>query len=402
MLDRRSRLPAAIALIASVLGLVFASYSTLDYAAHLDRRLHDVHCSFIPGAPATSDAEACRAAMYSPYSALMREDYWGGIPISLFALGAFTFFFGFSVYLLVANGRAPRRAVTFFAAASLTPLLVSALMFTISVTQIGTLCKTCVGLYIASFLLAVGGLLGLATLREQPAAEPRPSVGMGLPLVWLVALGLITLVPAVVYAGSVPDHDKYLAQCGILKQQPTENDALLKLRTSRPVQTAILFEDPLCPTCKAFHHRLVHEGAFDKMNAQLSLFPLDSECNWMLDSPLHPGACIVSKAVICGGDAARDVLEWSYDEQERLTEAGKAGADALRAVIERRWGSAMLKCIDDRRTTVRLNKNLHFAVANAIPVSTPQMYLGQRRVCDEDTDIGLRYTLARLAPEVLR
>jgi hypothetical protein len=62
----------------------------------------------------------------------------------------------------------------------------------------------------------------------------------------------------------------------------------------------------------------------------------------------------------------------------------------------------MIKCIDDRRTLVRLNKNLHFAVANAIPVSTPQMYLGQRRVCDEDTDLGLRYTLSRLAPEVLR
>jgi hypothetical protein len=30
------------------------------------------------------------------------------------------------------------------------------------------------------------------------------------------------------------------------------------------------------------------------------------------------------------------------------------------------------------------------------------MYLGKQRVCDEDTDIGLRFTLARLAPEVLR
>ncbi|MEO8905282.1 MAG: hypothetical protein ABI627_27505, partial [Polyangiaceae bacterium] len=85
----KSKLPAALALVASLLGLLFASNSTLDYAKHLDRRLHDVHCSFIPGAPATSEAEACRVAMYSPYSALFKEHYWGGIPISLFALGAF-------------------------------------------------------------------------------------------------------------------------------------------------------------------------------------------------------------------------------------------------------------------------------------------------------------------------
>jgi hypothetical protein len=29
------------------------------------------------------------------------------------------------------------------------------------------------------------------------------------------------------------------------------------------------------------------------------------------------------------------------------------------------------------------------------------MFLGDRRICDEDTDLGLRYTFAQLAPEVL-
>src|SRR5215204_2097065 len=101
MFGPSSRFPAALALAGAVFGLVFAVYSTLDYAQHLDRRLHDVHCSFIPGAPATSEAEACRAAMYSPYSALFKDSLWGGVPISLFALGAFTFFAGFALYLLL-------------------------------------------------------------------------------------------------------------------------------------------------------------------------------------------------------------------------------------------------------------------------------------------------------------
>jgi uncharacterized membrane protein len=416
MLGPNSRFPALLALIGSVLGLVFASYSTFDYAQHLDRRLHDVHCSFIPGAPATSEAEACRAAMYSPYSALLREQYWGGIPISLFALGAFTFFAGFSLYLLVAGGRAPRKAVGFFALVSVTPLLVSIVMLTISLTRIGSLCKTCVGIYAASFLLALGGVMGLATLRggveRQPVGpydmrmEPgelqRLPMSWAFPPVWLVALLFATLVPALVYANTVPDHRAYLTRCGEIKQPVEQHNALVKLKTPRSRTPAIFFEDPLCPTCKAFHQRLVGEDVFDKLDIQLALFPLDNTCNWMLDQPLHPGACTVSKLVLCAGDRAREVLDWAYEEQEYLTRAGKAGEPTLKAAIEKRWGAAVISCLDARETNVKLNYHLHFASDNAVPVSTPQVYLGKRRVCDEDTDIGLRYTLAQLAPEVLR
>ena len=56
------------------------------------------------------------------------------------------------------------------------------------------------------------------------------------------------------------------------------------------------------PDLRAFHERLVTEDVFEKLEIDLVMFPLDSECNWMLDTPLHPGACVVSKAVICGED----------------------------------------------------------------------------------------------------
>jgi hypothetical protein len=398
MLGPNSRLPGTLALIGSLLGLLFASYSTMDYAEHLDRGLHDVHCSIIPGAPATSEAEACRAAMYSAYSALFRESLWGGIPISLFAMGAFAFLAGFSLYLLVSADTAPKSAVVYFAAVSVTPLLVSLVMLTISVTKLGHLCKTCVGIYISSFLVAAGGLSGLLTLK----GETRPSVGPLLPFAWLAALGLVTLMPSVVYATSVPDQKPYLAKCGSLKQPKMTAGAPLRIRGSRAVQPVLFFEDPLCPTCRAFHERLLTEDVFERLDVELVMFPLDSECNWMLDTPLHPGACIVSKAVLCGGDRTRQVLEWAYEEQVFLGRAGKAGANVLRAAIKQKWGEELLRCVDERKTDVLLNQHLHFASDNGIPVSTPQMYLGTRRVCDEDTDMGLRFTLAELAPEVLK
>lgn len=398
MLAPSSRLPSTLALLGSLLGLLFASYSTMDYAEHLDRGLHDVHCSFIPGAAPTGEAEACRAAMYSPYSALFREAMWGGIPISLFALGAFAFLGGFALYLWLASGRAPRVALGFFAGVGITPLLISLLMLTISVTKLGHLCKTCVGIYIASFLLAIGAVLGLFTLK----GESRPKLGFLFPVGWLAALGLTTLIPAAVYASTVPDQRPYLSKCGQLKQPKMSVGTPLKIHGSRAVQPVLFFEDPLCPTCRAFHERLLDEGVFERLDVDLVLFPLDNECNWMLDTALHPGACIVSKAVLCGADRTRQILEWAYAEQVYLTRAGKAGANVLRAAIKQRWGDELLKCVDDRKTDVLLNQHLHFASDNGIPVSTPQMYLGQKRVCDEDTDLGLRFALSVLAPEVLK
>ncbi len=337
--------------------------------------------------------------MYSPFSALLKDQYWGGIPISLFGLGAFCFFTAFALYLLLAGERASRRTLGFFAVVGSTPLLVSLLMLTISLTQLGQLCKTCVGIYLASALLAFGAVTAWLSARGDSA---RPPLSFALVPVWLVALGVTTLAPAVVYAATAPDQRPYLTQCGELKVTKIKGDSPVKIHGTRPVQPTLLFEDPLCPTCKAFHDRLVTENVIEKLDIDLVLFPLDSACNWMLDQPLHPGACIVSKAVLCGEGNSRQVLEWAYAEQEYLTRAGKAGEGVLRAAIKQRWGESLLRCVDDKKTDVRLNNHLHFASENNIPVSTPQMYLGKRRVCDEDTDLGLRFTLSQLAPEVLK
>jgi vitamin K epoxide reductase family protein len=337
--------------------------------------------------------------MYSAYSAILRGRYWGGIPISLLALGAFSFFLGFSIYLFFAADAASRKALAFFAISAMTPLAVSMAMFYISLTKVGSLCKTCVGIYLSSALLAAAALLAYRSLQNPMVA--RPAGKWGPAFLWLFALAVSTLLPSWAYAGAVPDQRPYLRSCGKLEKPAEAHNALMRMRTTLSVRSAILFEDPLCPTCRAFHQRMIAEGIFDRLDVQLALFPLDSDCNWMLTSALHPGACLVSKAVICGIDQARHVLEWAYDQQDELVKAAKGGDAQLRAMISRRWGAQMLSCIDSAPTKLKLNHQLHFAADNSIPVSTPQMYLGDLKVCDEDTDLGLRYTLGELAPEVV-
>jgi hypothetical protein len=339
--------------------------------------------------------------MYSPYSAIMRDSLWGGIPISIFAIGAFVFFASFALYLLTAGPKASRVNVQMFAAVSATPLLVSVVMFTISLTKLGTLCKTCVGTYIASALLAAGGLLELRQLGPFTGATPRPEGKPIMSAFWVFALGIVTLLPTLVYAATAPDQRPYLGKCGELKK--AEEPSLIKFRGARAVQPALLFEDPLCPTCKALHERLVGEGVFDRLDITLSLFPLDNSCNWMLaDQSLHPGACLVSRALICSKGQELKFLEWAFAEQSALTTAGKQGDAALKSLIAQRWGQSIIACADSRDAKTTLNKNLHFAAENNVPVSTPQVFLGKRRLCDEDTDLGLRFTLKQLAPEVLQ
>jgi len=219
------------------------------------------------------------------------------------------------------------------------------------------------------------------------------------PVGLLAALGVASGLPAVVYAASLPDYTSKIVACGKLAVSPEGKTELVKITTTNPKQAALTFEDPLCPTCKAFHKRLVGEGIYENLDLQVAVFPLDSECNWMLQRPMHPGACVLARAVLCADKdgKARSVLEWSYDNQEELAAAGKADVADLRARVKKKFPE-LDACIDTKETKDRLDKILRFAVDNKVRVSTPQLFLGETRVCDEDTDMGLSYTLRRLAP----
>jgi uncharacterized membrane protein len=428
----RERWPAALALVGAALGLIFGGLSSLDYVQHLDRQVHDVHCSYVPGlgAGATPD-NACRVAMYSPYSALFRDQFWGGVPIALFAVGAFGFFAAFALYLLLAGRHAPRKAQIFLAVFSLSPVAVSILMGTIAALKLGHFCKTCVGIYASSAILAVAAIAGLFTDRAappRPAAPPpfrggvsptlvddptstvrdpetwedkwgRPPGSWVLIPAWALALGIFSSIPASLYVSALPSYSSYIGACGKLEKPAEAEKALIHITLPGAKQPATLFADPLCPTCKAFHQRLASEGLLDKLDLTLVLFPLDSDCNWMLDRAVHPGSCVVSKAILCSEHKALSVLEWSYDHQEAILEAAKAGAGIVnvRAMIRERW-PGLDACIDSKETKLRLDKTLRYIVQNHLPVSTPQMFLGETRLCDEDTDMGLAYTMRRLAP----
>lgn len=406
----------ALMTLGSLGGLAFAWSSTLDYSRHLDRQVHDLRCGFVPGVAAAPGAdEGCRAAIYSPYAALMRDKIWGGIPISLFAVGTFSFFAAFSLYLLLSGRNASKTAVKTGGFLAIGPFLVSILMAYLSATRLGTFCKTCMGIYFSSTALFIGGLLGLLALSRETSSTgegdgPAPRLfgnGMLVPA-WLALAAMCALGPAVAYGKSVANHDDKIASCGKLPKPIGEKSDLgMKVTLTRasaagPKTPITLMVDPLCPSCRALHRRLEAEGFLEQMETTLVLFPLDSSCNWMVDRDVHPGACQVAKAMICAQpkNQAVQVLEWAYDQQELLISTAKTqGAKAIDGYIEGSF-PGLAACMKEKATTKKLDDMLRFAVDNRLPVSTPQLFLGDVHMCDEDTDMGLVYSLKKLAPQL--
>ena len=330
----------------------------------------------------------------------------------------YAFFCAFCLAVLVAGLRATQRSYQFLAVTSLGPLLVSILMGVIAATKLGSFCKTCVGLYASSVLLTVGAVWAWLSIRKlhtffAPApgaaggtdATPEGVLPPGHPALfvgWLAALGVSVLLPALVYVSSLPDYRGKLVGCGKLAEPADPTKAMVKMATAHPKRSVVIFVDPLCPTCKALHERLIAEGVLENLDVSLALFPLDESCNWMVDRSVHPGACVLARAVLCADTRSREALEWMFSNQEELGTLAKNGEPLVRARVRERFGPEVDSCVDAKATKIRLNNLLQYAVANHVPVSTPQLYLGDQRVCDEDTDLGLRYTLAQLAPEVLR
>ena len=378
-----------IALIGAILGAVFSGLSTSDFINHLDRQVHSIHCSFIPGAAAEIGESGCRTVMLSPYSSLFRESMWGGLPISLLAFAVFA-------YLVMRTGqlafgtRLTKRETTFLLAAVMLPVSMSVIYGYVAMVKVGAVCKLCVGVYLASAALLVGAI-GAHT-KSAPSAQGDH---MSTWAKWFAEGVLFVAVLAGMYVLFAPQADKSEAGCGTLAKREDTAGVFIKMGASKGGTGAIAVLDPLCPACKGFDARLQASGLYSRLDLDTVLFPLDSTCNWMVKDSLHPGACAVSEAMLCDKEGAEEILDFAFKHQEELREQAKADEAKLRKRLEKEF-PRVKGCLGSATVKNKLNKSLRWAVANALPVLTPQLFIGDKRVCDEDTDLGLEYTVSRM------
>jgi uncharacterized membrane protein len=409
-----ARVSTVLFVLAALSGLLFTSLSTSDFVQHLDRQVHSLHCSFIPGAtPSTDAGSGCHVALMSPWSSVLRSLVWGGIPVALPGIPVFAFLV-FRGLELFARGFKDRTAALFLAAVTMVPVLTSIVFAGVAVFELETFCKTCAGIYASSagaLVAVIGIVIGVFLESGAAPAEPVASEGEGdepapappaagdHPLLTLgigtVELGLFVAAPVALYLAIVPDHGKYLGTCGALADTAAVDQVLVPIGDHRGGRPAIEVFDPLCPACKGFERRLATGGYAERLDRRALMFPLDSTCNWMVGSSLHPGACAVSEAVMCAGDDAQDVIDWAFAHQEDVITATKADPKAAEAMVDAAFPK-IAKCTGSNAARQKLNRSLRWAVQNQLPVLTPQLYVDGKKVCDEDTDLGLDFALSHL------
>jgi uncharacterized membrane protein len=399
---RRAALPRGpllVALAGALLGATFSGLSTGDFMQHLDRQVHAIHCSFIPGAAKDLAESGCRTVMMSPYSSFFREQLWGGIPVSLWSLAVFAFLAYRAAHLLW-RGDASTSETKVLLLASLLPVAASLGYGALSVAKLDALCKVCIGIYASSAIVLAGAALAhRAKAGTYPIGGARLGVALaeGTALVLALSIAYVALAPR-------PDSKASLLGCGALVRADDGAGVMIPLAPAAGGVSAIEVLDPLCPSCRAFDARLGASALGARLDLQAVLFPLDSACNWMVTDAIHPGACAVSEAVLCAAGldgrtrdpaAASAVVRWAFERQAALRELAARDEGALRAELERAF-PAVKGCLGGALVRSRLTKSLRWAVANALPVMTPQLFIAGTRVCDEDTDLGLEFTLTRM------
>lgn len=386
----------AVVLVAVIAGFLFAAVSTYDFTAHLDRQVHGIHCSFLPGMGAAdvSGSSGCHVTLMSPYSSVLRQSVWGGIPVSLPAMAVFAFLAFWLGALVVTRRLQDRYAVGFLLAGTALPLLTSIVMAYLSFSQLGAACKLCIGIYVSSTLAFIGALLLWLRLGDAPADAPAPLSIRALPLAFAVGVAFV-VVPVVAYAMKAPSFERFLGACGTLPAAAGNSQALIPIGDQRGSVSAVEVLDPLCPACRGFERRFEASDFAAQVSRKALLFPLDNTCNWMVDSAIHPGACSISEAVLCAGPRADDVLDWAFDQQEEIVEATRKDPAAAARLAAAQFPEVR-GCIGTPAVKAKINRALRWAVANQLPVLTPQMYVGGIRLCDEDTDLGMEYATSRL------
>jgi hypothetical protein len=192
-----------------------------------------------------------------------------------------------------------------------------------------------------------------------------------------------------------PDHSRFIGTCDGLTHPDDTYGVMVDMSTNATGAPTVEVLDPLCPACKAFEQRLDSSGLADRLKRKAVLFPLDNTCNWMVTEATHPGACTVSEAVLCAGKRAPEVIAWAFEVQDRIRAEAKTDPTAAARIVKERFPD-LATCVGSPDAKSRLNKSLRWSVANGIRVLTPQVFVGGVKLCDEDVDLGLEYTLTRM------
>jgi len=246
----------------------------------------------------------CDAVERSPYAVAF------GLPVSLWGGLGYLVMIG-----VVLSGLLRRPAATWPRGAllgiSALFVLVSAENAAISWFVVQAVCVLCTGTYVVNLGLLVTTLVAT-----------RRSGGGTLALVWsdVVALRrqwLASAIAAICFVGAgaalITHYPRYWhdrvelpgGPAGLPNGRTESGTPWIGAR--EPRVTIVEFSDYQCPFCSRSHsvvRRAVAQQP-DRIRLEHRHFPLDIECNDLLDRPFHPYACAAARAAECAADQGK-------------------------------------------------------------------------------------------------
>lgn len=322
MSDKNTKTETKITLpLTAVLLLSLLSLAGLFVALYLTWLHHQVFTNpSFHSFCAMSDEFNCETVAESPYSVFL------GMPVASWGVVGYLFMFALTTIGLARYKL--RAAVLALLATSSFSVLTSIALAIVSYCIICSFCVMCTVTYAinaAIFLIMIW-----CSVRSR--LPIRNSLGEIIGLTAKHQSSLFVLSVAIVLSASFyPKYWRGITNSNEDSPKGITENGHYWLGASSPSMTIVEFSDYLCPHCRRAHQFVRHlvNANPDKLRIIHRQFPLDDACNPLIETPFHPGACLLARAALCAGEQQKfwEMNDLLYEWRSLKGEDWKAKVD---------------------------------------------------------------------------
>lgn len=298
-------------------------------------------------------AQGCSVALESPASSVF------GVPVSLFALGAYAVIGASFALFLLRRGSTP----------ILASLIIGALLWSVALAaysaSVGSWCVLCIGLYIVNALLLFAYRFSTGHFPWSKLAVTLKALGRD----WVstlkaaAAFAIVVAIGVLVLNSQVARGREHrlgldarrLDAAIALGRLPDLWSGAPALGPTNATLSLLKFSDFQCPHCRRYYEHV--EAVLESDPAMLRVgfmhFPLSSDCNPFIPDRFHERACPAALAAICADAQGRffEFAHSAFGAQADLSDstlaslAEETGLDgaAFRACLEAPEAKARLR-----------------------------------------------------------
>lgn len=321
----------------------------------------------------------------------------GGIPTATFGAA---YFGALGLWYLVV-GR-PRGRGRYWHAIplglNLAGALFSAFLLSVMLTRVGSVCWWCTLTHLINFAML---FLSWKLFRESPGEEEGwPPRRLGFAGVLLMIAWAAVCLQGLMVAGARKaareaneyartfyedtDLQRYLQQRQASTTVPIRPDDPVRGNPSAP-HTAVVFSDFQCPACKGFAEFFdsqVLPAMGDRLKIVYKHFPLEPECNPLLQQTVHEQACEAADAAEAARSLGGSDAFWKMHDLLFANQDGLGQAPWLRLAQEAGLDSARLSdLVSSRLFRGRIREDADLGRRLNIQ-STPTVFLDGRKMED--------------------